>query len=60
MVAKVREYNHDEANSKIDAFVPLIAEQDNYKVVKQMKEIVPEFLSQNSIYEELDREMARL
>ena len=56
MVAKVREYDHDEANSKIEGFLPLIAEQDNYKVVKLMKEIVPEFISQNSIYEELDRE----
>ena len=55
MVAKVREYNHEEANTKIDEFLPLIAEQDNFKVVKLMKEIVPEFLSQNSIYEELDR-----
>jgi len=55
MVAKVREYDHDEANTKIDGFLPLIAEQDNFKVVKLMKEIVPEFLSQNSIYEELDR-----
>jgi FlaA1/EpsC-like NDP-sugar epimerase len=57
MVAKVREYDHDEANSKIDGFLPLIAEQDNYKVVKLMKEIVPEFISQNSIYEELDHEI---
>ncbi len=59
MVAKVREYDHDEANSKIDGFLPFIAEQDNYKIVRLMKEIVPEFISQNSIYEELDREMRR-
>ncbi|MBO7497297.1 MAG: polysaccharide biosynthesis protein [Salinivirgaceae bacterium] len=55
MVAKVREYDHDEASTKIDGFLPLIAEQDNFKIVKLMKDIVPEFLSQNSIYEELDR-----
>ncbi|MBR4621043.1 MAG: polysaccharide biosynthesis protein [Salinivirgaceae bacterium] len=60
MVAKVREYNHDEANAKIDEFVPMIAEQDNVKVVRQMKMIVPEFMSQNSIYEELDREIGRV
>ena len=60
MVAKVREYNHDEANAKIDEFVPMIAEQDNVKVVRQMKVIVPEFMSQNSIYEELDREIGRV
>lgn len=60
MVAKVREYNHDEANAKIDEFLPMIAEQDNVKVVRQMKMIVPEFMSQNSIYEELDREIGRV
>ena len=59
MVAKVREYDHEEANAKIDEFIPMIAEQDNFKVVKQMKAIVPEFLSQNSIYEELDKEIGR-
>jgi len=56
MVAKVREYNHDEANAKIDEFVELIKEQDNVGVVRQMKVIVPEFISQNSIYEELDKQ----
>jgi len=55
MVAKVREYNHDEANSKIDEFIELIKHQDNVGVVRQMKVIVPEFISQNSIYEELDK-----
>lgn len=55
MVAKVREYDHDMANSKIDEFIPFIEQQDNFKIVRLMKEIVPEFLSQNSIYEELDK-----
>ena len=55
MVAKVREYDHDEANTKINGFIELIKEQDNTAVVRLMKEIVPEFISQNSIYEELDK-----
>ena len=55
MVAKVREYNHDEANTKIDGFIKLIKNQDNMGVVRLMKEIVPEFISQNSIYEQLDK-----
>ena len=54
-VAKVREYNHDEANTKIDGFIELIKNQDNMGVVRLMKEIVPEFISQNSIYEQLDK-----
>ena len=55
MVAKVREYNHDEANTKIDGFIKLIKNQDNMGFVRLMKEIVPEFISQNSIYEQLDK-----
>ena len=55
MVAKVREYNHDEANTKINGFIELIKNQDNMGVVRLMKEIVPEFISQNSIYEQLDK-----
>ena len=55
MVAKVREYDHEEANTKINGFIELIKEQDNTAVVRLMKEIVPEFISQNSIYEELDK-----
>ncbi len=55
MVAKVREYDHEMANTKIDEFIPFVERQDNFKIVKLMKEIVPEFLSQNSIYEELDK-----
>ncbi len=55
MVAKVREYDHEEANTKINGFIELIKKQDNTAVVRLMKEIVPEFISQNSIYEELDK-----
>ena len=55
MVAKVREYDHEEADTKINGFIELIKEQDNTAVVRLMKEIVPEFISQNSIYEELDK-----
>lgn len=55
MVAKVREYDHDLASAKIDQFAQHIEAQDNFKIVRLMKEIVPEFLSQNSIYEELDK-----
>jgi len=27
---------------------------DNYEIVKKIKQIVPEFISQNSVYEKLD------
>lgn len=54
MIAKVRSYDNKLANAKIEKFVELIATQDKFAVVRQMKDIVPEFISQNSIYEELD------
>ncbi len=34
--------------------------KDNFEIVKQMKLIVPEFKSQNSIYEELDLEVNKI
>jgi len=33
----------------------LIPKNDNFLIVKKMKEIVPEFISQNSIFEKLDK-----
>ena len=32
---------------------------DNYNVVRLMKQLVPEYKSQNSIYESIDKEMNR-
>ena len=50
MVAKVRTYNYDEIYKEIDE---LIAMQDgtSFDIVKKMKSIVPEYVSQNSIFE---------
>lgn len=55
MAGKVREYEYAEVDSKIEALLALLHEQDSTLIVKKMKEIVPEFKSQNSIYEELDK-----
>ena len=54
MIAKVREYNPIEISNAVDALINLLNEQDNYLLVSKMKEIVPEYISQNSIYEKLD------
>lgn len=55
MVAKVREYDHAVAEEQIEKFREPIAAQDHFQVVAQMKAMVPEFQSKNSIYEVLDR-----
>ncbi len=51
MKAKVREYDHEEVVKMIEEFSGV---EDNFGIVRQMKKIVPEFKSKNSIYEQLD------
>jgi hypothetical protein len=55
MAGKVREYDYKEVSANIDELISLLNTQDNKKIVSKMKEIVPEFKSENSVYEELDR-----
>lgn len=54
MIAKVREYEFDLINTEIENTISLFNNQDNMSIVRKMKEIIPEFKSQNSIYESLD------
>lgn len=54
MRAKVRRYTEEEVNEKIDTLINLIPTCDDFKIVAQMKNIVPEFISNNSIYSCLD------
>lgn len=57
MIAKVRDYNFNEVCEKIADLIKLKEGHNNTDIVLKMKEIVPEFKSQNSIYEELDIEL---
>ena len=52
--AKVREYDYREVDRQIDALTELAIQVDKTETVRKMKEIVPEFKSKNSVYEELD------
>ncbi len=54
MIAKVKEYDFDFISAKIQDLIDSFEKQDNKVIVKQMKLLVPEFKSNNSIYEELD------
>ena len=53
LIAKTRE-NSSQLGQEIDALIALFDEQNNQDIVMKMKEIVPEFISQNSTYEKLD------
>lgn len=54
MVAKVREYNFQTVKDHIEELISLSCEYKDRQVVVKMKQIVPEYKSNNSIYEELD------
>ena len=53
-IAQVREYDYDKVSQDIDELVDLSKQFDNMATVKKMKEIVPEYKSNNSVYEVLD------
>lgn len=54
LIAKVREYNYDSVSKQITSLIKLASDGKVFPTVKLMKQIVPEFKSKNSIYEELD------
>jgi len=54
MVAQVREYDFEMVDKHIEELIRLSCEYKDLQVVMKMKEIVPEYKSNNSIYEELD------
>ena len=54
MIAKVRESEYDVVSPLIDSLIETAALDKPMKTVKEMKQIVPEYKSKNSIYEQLD------
>ena len=54
-IAQVREYDYNEASQQIDDLIAIAKQYDNMATVAKMKEIVPEYKSNNSIYEKLDK-----
>jgi FlaA1/EpsC-like NDP-sugar epimerase len=54
MVAKVQEYDFEIASKQIDELIGYSISCKNFLTVSQMKKIVPEFKSKNSLYERLD------
>jgi FlaA1/EpsC-like NDP-sugar epimerase len=54
MIAKVRTYDFESIQTKVEELILLACDYQDNDVVKAMKNMVPEFISKNSIYEELD------
>jgi FlaA1/EpsC-like NDP-sugar epimerase len=59
MIANVREYDYDEMLTHFDKLIDLAYSNQDYLVVKAMKEIVPEYKSQNSTYQSIDVELKK-
>lgn len=59
MIAKVRENCFDGVQDQIKTLFDIVATQHKINIVRQMKAIVPEFKSQNSEYEILDKQNAQ-
>ena len=54
-IAEVREYDYDKVCKDIDDLIEISKHYDDMATVAKMKEIVPEYKSNNSIYEKLDK-----
>lgn len=57
MIAQVRKYTYDDVIEQLSPMIQKAKEGDARGMVKCMKQLVPEFKSRNSIYEELDNEI---
>ena len=54
-IAQVRNYDFDKVSKDIDEFIEVAKTYDKMATVRKMKEIVPEYKSNNSVYEALDK-----
>jgi FlaA1/EpsC-like NDP-sugar epimerase len=55
LIGKVREYQFEEVNTFINELILLFNTQNNALIVSKMKEIVPEYVSNNSVFQSLDQ-----
>ena len=55
-IAEVREYDFAQVSKDVDELIAISENLDDMAIVKKMKQIVPEYKSNNSVYEALDGE----
>ncbi|MBR1933230.1 MAG: polysaccharide biosynthesis protein [Prevotella sp.] len=53
-IANVREYDFEQVSKDIDELIAISRGYDDMETVRKMKEIVPEYKSNNSVYSKLD------
>ena len=54
MIARVREFDYDQVSKEIDELITTSNSDKPFTTVKLMKQLVPEFISKNSVFEQLD------
>ena len=54
MIARVREFDYNTVNKQVNELIDTSLLDKTFTTVTLMKKIVPEFISKNSIYEQLD------
>jgi FlaA1/EpsC-like NDP-sugar epimerase len=54
LTAKVREFSMVSVRHDIDELIAMVPSKSNFDIIRKMKQMVPEYKSQNSIYEQLD------
>ncbi len=54
MVARVREFEFDKVSEEVDQLIKTSQQSKPFTTVKLMKQLVPEYISNNSVYEQLD------
>ena len=57
-IAQVREYDYETVDKEITELIDISKRFNDMDTVRKMKEIVPEYKSNNSVYEKLDAELS--
>jgi FlaA1/EpsC-like NDP-sugar epimerase len=55
LIGKIRPFSYEEQNSKIVALLNSLSKENDESLVARLKELVPEYISNNSEYELLDK-----
>jgi len=58
-IAQVREYDYEAVSKEIDELLEIAKRFDDMATVRKMKQIVPEYKSNNSVYESIDEELGK-
>jgi FlaA1/EpsC-like NDP-sugar epimerase len=56
LIGKIRPYNYEEQNSKIVALLNNLSKENDELLVSRLKDLVPEYISNNSEFEMLDKQ----